>query len=295
MAGYTIFEKKLTILPDITEAEWGKVKKETIAGIEEIVLSYGLEMIPDNAFSGYTNLKTCNFPSSLTTIGKRAFLNCEKFIITEINIGSLDYECFKGCVGMTGELTLGTNVNFDANVANGIRIQERNAFNEIVPNTNSGELQLYPGVIFGWSDIVWNGQGVTDIYNNAITFEEGYEIIMIDAKERPFNRLNFTNDFKKKYSLRDLVFDIKKLKNASKSDIDTLVEHSNINAQRLIDIKDANGRIEYLLRNELMSIREEMSQISSQVKVGAIIVMLVSLSTIVLNKPTMSFKSLFRM
>ena len=64
----------------------------------------GTTAIPDNAFSGFSNLRNIEFNSELTTIGARAFYNCEKLNITIEDSLAIGENAFYGC-GSVGMVT----------------------------------------------------------------------------------------------------------------------------------------------------------------------------------------------
>ena len=64
----------------------------------------GTTAIPDDAFSGFSNLRNIEFNSELTTIGARAFYNCEKLdVIIEDGL-TIGENAFYGC-GSVGMVT----------------------------------------------------------------------------------------------------------------------------------------------------------------------------------------------
>lgn len=64
----------------------------------------GITAIPDDAFNGFSNLRNIEFNSELTTIGARAFYNCEKLNITIEDSLAIGENAFYGC-GSVGMVT----------------------------------------------------------------------------------------------------------------------------------------------------------------------------------------------
>ena len=64
----------------------------------------GTTAIPDNAFSGFSNLRNIEFNSELTTIGARAFYNCENLNVTIEDGLTIGENAFYGC-GSVGMVT----------------------------------------------------------------------------------------------------------------------------------------------------------------------------------------------
>lgn len=64
----------------------------------------GTTAIPDDAFNGFSNLRNIEFNSELTTIGARAFYNCEKLNITIEDSLAIGENAFYGC-GSVGMVT----------------------------------------------------------------------------------------------------------------------------------------------------------------------------------------------
>ncbi|MBE7077128.1 MAG: leucine-rich repeat domain-containing protein [Clostridiales bacterium] len=99
--------KQLTYL-EVTDLD--VVKTGTFNGaknVQKIVLGEGIEEIKSKAFKGF-NLQQISLPSTLNTIGKKAFAKCEH--LTEMNLRStavseLGKAVFKGCDSMVA-LTL---------------------------------------------------------------------------------------------------------------------------------------------------------------------------------------------
>lgn len=62
----------------------------------------GTTAIPDDAFSGFSNLRNIEFNSELTTIGARAFYNCENLDVTIEDGLAIGENAFYGCgnIGM---------------------------------------------------------------------------------------------------------------------------------------------------------------------------------------------------
>ena len=62
----------------------------------------GITTIPDDAFSGFSNLRNIEFNSELTTIGARAFYNCENLDVTIEDGLAIGENAFYGCgnIGM---------------------------------------------------------------------------------------------------------------------------------------------------------------------------------------------------
>ena len=64
----------------------------------------GTTAIPDDAFSGFSNLRNIEFNSELTTIGARAFYNCENLDVTIEDGLTIGENAFYGC-GSVGMVT----------------------------------------------------------------------------------------------------------------------------------------------------------------------------------------------
>lgn len=64
----------------------------------------GTTAIPDNAFSGFSNLRNIEFNNELTTIGARAFYNCENLDVTIEDGLTIGENAFYGC-GSVGMVT----------------------------------------------------------------------------------------------------------------------------------------------------------------------------------------------
>ena len=64
----------------------------------------GIAVVPDDAFSGFRNLRAIKFNGELTTIGARAFYNCEKLNITIEDSLAIGENAFYGC-GSVGMVT----------------------------------------------------------------------------------------------------------------------------------------------------------------------------------------------
>lgn len=64
----------------------------------------GTTAIPDNAFSGFSNLRDIEFNNELTTIGARAFYNCENLDVTIEDGLTIGENAFYGC-GSVGMVT----------------------------------------------------------------------------------------------------------------------------------------------------------------------------------------------
>ena len=64
----------------------------------------GTTAIPDDAFNGFSNLRNIEFNNELTTIGARAFYNCENLdVIIEDGL-TIGENAFQGC-GSVGMVT----------------------------------------------------------------------------------------------------------------------------------------------------------------------------------------------
>jgi hypothetical protein len=86
----------------------------------EITISEGITNIPESCFESSKLIERIVFPNSLTTLGKRAFANCEQYT-GRFNIPPLvtriPDECFTGCGLAVGPLTIPNNVTSIGNNA----------------------------------------------------------------------------------------------------------------------------------------------------------------------------------
>ena len=94
-SSYRFNVKKIEYLPGVTE-----ISDINAEGVESVILSDTIEVIGDNAFEGFSNLKEIKIPSSVKEIGDSAFRNCSSLETINLpnkieNIGSY---AFRGCV-----------------------------------------------------------------------------------------------------------------------------------------------------------------------------------------------------
>ena len=86
---------------------------ETITSFDELQYFIGLSSIGDNAFTNCSNLTSFVFPSSITTIGYRAFEGCESLtgdLVIPNSVITIERRAFYGCTGQNGTLTIGSSV-----------------------------------------------------------------------------------------------------------------------------------------------------------------------------------------
>ncbi len=84
----------------ITELSVPEVVNETVTDAN---YSFGVVEVADEAFSGFTSLKTLDIPSTVTTIGQRAFYGCKT--LSELNftegLVTIDDSAFGNCSALT--------------------------------------------------------------------------------------------------------------------------------------------------------------------------------------------------
>ena len=96
----------LTTLPAATTSTQNFGDKTTL---EEIVLKDGITTIPQYSFNGYTALKKCAVPTSVTSVAQQAFDNCKALLDFDFgNITSIGRYVFRNCtsLGKEGELSI---------------------------------------------------------------------------------------------------------------------------------------------------------------------------------------------
>ena len=77
----------------------------------EVTLLDGCVAIPDNAFCFASRLRRVNLPSSCTTIGRRAFYECDRLAEMDLtHVSSVGDGAFMGCTALTA-VTLGENLS----------------------------------------------------------------------------------------------------------------------------------------------------------------------------------------
>ena len=87
----------------VTEIDKGAFKNNKT--IQNITIQAGIKSIPDEMFSGCSNLTSITLPNTIESIGKKAFMNCKK--LKTVNLSStaavkkIDDNAFRNCSSLT--------------------------------------------------------------------------------------------------------------------------------------------------------------------------------------------------
>ncbi|WP_304206444.1 leucine-rich repeat protein [Peptostreptococcus russellii] len=158
-----------------------------LSTVKTVALNEGLEKIGDGAFSNCSNLENINFPNSLVSIGKYAFLNCTKIsreIVLRENLEKVLTSAFKGCNNM--KITI-------ANKGIPIAIYENNLYDINLPISlpNTRDVFLSSGAFKGSNQDNYSVDLGTIDVKESINKEE----LKKELEKIPFKIGSTTNDF----------------------------------------------------------------------------------------------------